>query len=100
MDSTAAIERTRSNSIGPGQRSAVAATEVCTRKMSRGNEVTFRWVPVHHRIPGNEKADGVAKAAAEGGEPDAATPDEYRWETILSHMTKVAAEARFRATAQ
>lgn len=48
----------------------------------------------------NEKADELAKAATEGGSPaDAATdavPDDYRWETSLSHMTRVATEARTR----
>ena len=38
-DSTVAIERVRSDAIGPGQRFAVAATGVGTRLVSRGNEV-------------------------------------------------------------
>lgn len=78
MDSTAAIERVRSDSTGPGQRFAVAAIEVCTRLLLRKNEVTIRWVPAHHGVPGSERADEHAKAVAEGGEPDSAVPDEYR----------------------
>ena len=35
-------------------------------------------------------------AAAEGRSPDE-VPDEYRWETSLSHMTRAATEARARA---
>ena len=35
-DSTAAIECTRSDEIGPGQRFAVAIIEVCSRRTSRG----------------------------------------------------------------
>ena len=35
-DSTAAIERARSDEMGPGQRFAVATTEVCSRLISRG----------------------------------------------------------------
>ena len=31
---------------------------------------------------------------------DSAVPDEHRWETGLSHMTRVATEARSRSTAQ
>ena len=48
----------------------------------------------------NEKADGYAKTAAEGTGPDSAIADECRWETSLSHMTRVATEARSRSTTQ
>ena len=44
-DSAAAIERVRSDAIVPGQRFAVAAIEVGTRLVSRGNEVAIHWVP-------------------------------------------------------
>lgn len=61
-------------------------------------------MPANHGIEVNERADEVAKAAAEGIIPaDAAAeavPDERRWETGLSHMARVATEARSRATAQ
>ena len=100
MGSAAAIERVWSDSIGPGQRFAVAVIGVCTRLMSRDNEVTVSWAPAHHGVLGNEKADEYAKAAAEGTEPDSAVPDEYWWETSLSHMTRVATEARSRSAAQ
>ena len=54
-----------------------------------------------HTGPGtNEKADESAKAAAEGGEPDNAVPDEYRREASLSYMTRVATEARSQETAR
>ena len=70
VDSASAIGGIRSDPIGPGQRFVVATTEVCTRLLARDNEVTTRWIPVHHGIPGNEKADGYAKAAALGGNPE------------------------------
>ena len=56
-DSTAAIERARSDEMGPGQRFAVATTDVCSRLISRGNTLTLRWVPSHLGIEGNEAAD-------------------------------------------
>ena len=48
----------------------------------------------------NEKADEYARAAAEGGVPDSSVPDEYWWETSLSHMARAATEAWPRSTAQ
>ena len=102
VDSTSAIDRVRSDSIGLGQSFAVAAIEACTRIMSRSNEVSVRWAPAHQGVLGNEKADEYAKAVAEGRqlEPDSDVPDEYRWETSLSHMTRVATEARSRTATQ
>ena len=102
VDSTSATDRISSDSIGPGQRFAVAAIEACTRVLARDNEVSIRWVPAHHGVLGNEKADEYAKAAAgcEGRGPVSEVPDQYRWETSLSHMTRVATEARSRAAAR
>ena len=54
----------------------------------------------HHGALGNEAADEYAKAEAESNSPDGAVPDDYRWETSLSHIAKVAAEARSRTPAQ
>ena len=45
-------------------------------------------------------ADEYAKAVAGGAKPEDAAPDECRWEASLSHMTRVATEARSRTTAQ
>ena len=56
----------------------------------------IRWVPAHHGV----LADEYAEAAAEGNRPGSAVPDDYRWETSLSHMTRVATEARSRTTTQ
>ena len=95
VDSTSAIDRIMTDGIGPAQSFGVAAIEGCTRVMARNNKVTVRWVPAHHGVAGNEKADEYAKAAAEGDRPDSlrAVPDKLRWETSLSHMTRVATKA-------
>ena len=99
-DSTAAIERVRSGAIGPRQRFAVAAIGVCTRLVSRSNEVVIHWAPAQHGVQGNETADEMAKAAAEGNHPDDAVPDDPRWETSLSHMARVATGDRSRTTTE
>ena len=67
VDSTSAIERVRSDSIGPGQRFAVAAIEACSRVMSRDSEASIRWVPAHHGVLGDKKADEYVNLVAEGG---------------------------------
>ena len=100
VDSTSAIDRIRSDALGPGQRFAIASIEACGRIMERNNEVTIRWVLAHQGVEGNERADKLARSAAEGGNPDSSVLDEYRWETSLSHMAKAATEAWFRPTAQ
>ena len=38
----AAIDRVRTDAVGPGQRFAIASTEVCSRSLSRDNNVTIR----------------------------------------------------------
>ena len=100
VGSTSAIDRIMTGNIGPGQRFGVAAIEGCVRVMARNNEVTTRWVPAHHGVTGNERADEHAKVAAEGDRPDSAVPDELRRETSLSHITRVATEARARRMKQ
>ena len=84
VDSTAAIERVRPDGIGLGQRFAVATIEVGTRLRARNNEATARWVPAHRGVLGNEEA------VADGGEPNDVVPHDYRWETSLFHMTRMA----------
>ena len=94
MDLTSAIERIRTDYLGPGQQFSIATTEVCIRIMSRQTEVTIRWVPAsaHHAIQGNGTADTMAKIAAEGTHPEYNVPDNYQLETSLAHMSRVASE--------
>ena len=61
--STTAIDRVRTDALGPGQRFAIAKMEVCGRVLAQGNEVTIRWIPAHSKVAGKEKADELAKAA-------------------------------------
>ena len=101
-DSTAAIERVRSDALGPAQRFAVAAIEVCDRIHARGDQVIIRWVPSHTGVADNETADRYAKAAADRAAPcqDEATPGELLDEASLSYMARTATETRSRATAE
>ena len=45
VDSTSAIDRVRDDELGPGQRFAVVAIEVCSRIIENDNSVTIRRVP-------------------------------------------------------
>ena len=84
----------RDDSLGPGQRFAVAAIEVCSRIITNDNSVIIGWVPAHSGVTGNEVADQYAKSAATGEEPLEVIPEGYETETPLSHMTRVVTEAR------
>ena len=60
VDSTAAIDRVRSDALGPGQRFAVAAIEACSCIRARDNDVTIRWVPALSGASVNEVVDECA----------------------------------------
>lgn len=64
-DSTAAIERARSNAAGSEQRFAAAIIEVGGRLISRGDTLTTRCVSSHVGIEGNEISDEWAKNEAD-----------------------------------
>ena len=74
-DSTSAIDRVRSDALGPGQRFAVAAIEDYSRILARDNDVIIQWVPAHSGASGNEMADEYAKSAATGDAPVEEIPE-------------------------
>lgn len=83
-DSQAAVQRIRTDAVGPGQQWATAAIEVCSRPLHRENEVTVLWVPAHSGAEGNEVAGQYAKEAA--GSQQHGVQDELRWDASLSPL--------------
>ena len=98
VDSTSASTRVRDDARGLGQRFGVAAIEVETRLAAAGNRVTICWVSAHAGAEGNEVADQYARDAATGRAPNERLLEGYTEETSLAHMTRVATEARSKAT--
>ena len=97
-DRQPAIRRAMSDSLGEGQYWVRAIIEVATQLVANSNVVWVLWVPAHAGIRGNKVADGMAKEAA--GDRAHDVPDEIRWQTSLSHLSRRAAEGRARATSQ
>ena len=64
LDSQAAIARLRHTQPGPGQALAIQAHAIARRLHARGRQPTVQWVPGHAGVEGNERADQVAKQAA------------------------------------
>jgi ribonuclease HI len=72
-DAQAAIRRISTEDPGPGQMYAIQARRhIATLRRARlGIIIEIWWCLAHKGVPGNEKAEGWAKFAAE--EPDAVT---------------------------
>ena len=102
IDFTAAMERVRTDALGPGQAHAIAAMSLCDLINECDNQVTIHWVPAHNKVEGNEVADRFAKAAAGRTAPcnDGDIPDDFLDEASLSYMTRTATEARSQATVE
>ena len=84
VDSTAAIDRMKTDALGRGQHFAIAAMEVCGLVLARDNEMTIHWVLAHSRVAGNEKADEFVKAAQSAPCNGDGVLDELRDEASLS----------------
>ena len=55
-DSASAVDRARTDSMGPGQRPATATHEVGGHISGRSSATTIRWTPAHQGVEGNEAA--------------------------------------------
>lgn len=100
MDSAAAIDRIRSDTLGPVQRFAAASIEVCSRTLGRKKR---RHGPLGAATPGHRGQRGggqICQCRGRGGSPADAVPNDYRREPSLSYMTRAFAETKNRATAQ
>ena len=100
MDSAAAIDRIRSDTLGPVQRFAAASIEVCSRTLGRKKR---RHGPLGAATPGHRGQRGggqICQCRGRGGSPADAVPNDYRWEHSLSYMTRAFAETKNRTTAQ
>ena len=91
-DSQAAIYRVLHEEWGPAQALARATIDASRRLRARGSNVTIRWTPSHQGVAGNERADACARAAAAGDRATACPA--YLREASLSHLTRLATEAR------
>ena len=91
-DSQAAIFRVLHEECGPAQTLARATIDASRRLRAGDNDITIRWTPSHQGVAGNERADAGARAAA-AGDRAAASPV-YLREASLSHLTRLATEAR------
>ena len=69
---TAAIDRVRTDALGPGQRFAIAAIEVYDRVLTRDNEVTIRRDPAHSKVAGNSRRIRTPRQQR-GGQPRTTT---------------------------
>ena len=68
-DSQKAIKRVKDDSLGPGQDLARQAIATADWLAQKGIEISIKWVPGHANIEGNERADYLAKKAAEKPKP-------------------------------
>jgi len=92
-DAQAAIRRMISEEPGPGQKYAIQARRhIATLRRARPEIVIeIRWCPAHKGVPGNEKADEWAKAAAE--KPDGRGGE--RLPRSLAHIKREISEKKW-----
>ena len=64
-DSQATLTRIQSDQEGPGQHMTKMLFHWERKLEARGIGIEYRWVPAHKGVPGNERADYLAKFATE-----------------------------------
>ena len=84
-DNQAALHRLTSLRTGPGQSTAILIAQLADQLHHQQSTLTVQWVPGHTDIPGNERADALAKAATEMRPPTYYT-------TTLSYLKRRAKE--------
>ena len=75
-DNVSALQAIHSPVPGPAQTHTLAFRE-CAREFLAGGQdrtLTLEWIPSHHKIPGNERADRLAKRACAAVLPDTFPP--------------------------
>jgi ribonuclease HI len=88
-DNQSAITRLSSFKPGPGQASSITVSEIANELRTRRIPLTIQWTPGHQDIPGNKRADELAKHATTLRPPAYAT-------TSLSYIKKQAKAAMTR----
>ena len=82
VDNQAAIRRVTSLHHGPGQEIAIEIANISNQLKTLHCDLLIQWVPGHTSIPGNEKADELAKHATEQQPP-------REYQTSLSYLKRV-----------
>jgi ribonuclease HI len=85
-DNQAAVHRVSSLQPGPRQDIAMAIASIADHLHKRNNSLRIHWVPGHANVPGNERADQLAKAATTQKQP-------FLFHTSISYIRR-AAKAR------
>lgn len=94
LDAQAAMTAIRRDCTGPGQTIARAIRQT-ERELDNAIRVTYNWVPGHCGVPGNKKADELAKLGAEGHGERVAFPSTLTSAdtmTTLAHVRRGATE--------
>ena len=91
-NSTAVIERVRTDRPGPGQVLVMAVIQFEEVMRERGCTLTIRWAPAHKGAGGNETADTYAKWVADRYTNPIGKG--YLRETSLAHLSGKTTEAR------